>query len=193
MDELRQTTTRALCLIAITAVSLSGCADQATVEAEDLAIKAADASDRTPPLVQRLNPDTLAKSPAYSQLVVVDGPARMIYVGGQNAVDTQGQLVGKGDLAAQTTQVLNNVEAALTAGGAGIEDVVKWNIYIVQGQSVEQAFAVYQELWGSRIEEPSAVTGTIVAGLAVPGALIEVDAIAAVPWQRSQRAHRSQR
>ncbi len=48
--------------------------------------------------VQHLNPDGLHKNPAFSQAVVVSGSVRAIYVGGQNAVDASGQIVGKGDI-----------------------------------------------------------------------------------------------
>src|SRR5215510_15570329 len=98
--------------------------------------------------VQHLNPDGLHKNPAFSQAVVVAGITRTIYVGGQNAVDASGQLVGKGDLKIQTEQVLKNVEAALTAGGAKLEHVVKWNVYIVQGQSAQLGFEAFRRAWG---------------------------------------------
>ena len=80
--------------------------------------------------VQHLNPDSLHKNPAYSQAVVVTGNVRTVYVGGQNAVNAAGEIVGKGDIKAQTEQVLRNVEAALAAGGARLEHVIKWNVYI---------------------------------------------------------------
>ena len=47
--------------------------------------------------VHHLNPPTLHRNPAYSQAVAVSGGARTIYVGGQNAVDASGAIVGKGD------------------------------------------------------------------------------------------------
>jgi enamine deaminase RidA (YjgF/YER057c/UK114 family) len=75
--------------------------------------------------VQHLNPDGMHKNPAYSQAVVVAGNAKTVYVGGQNAVNASGQIVGKGDLEAQTEQVLRNVETALAASGAKLEHVVK--------------------------------------------------------------------
>ena len=56
------------------------------------------------PLVTRLNPEKMHRNPAYSQGVVVEGHARTIYVGGQNAVSPEGQVVGVGNLAAQTEQ-----------------------------------------------------------------------------------------
>jgi enamine deaminase RidA (YjgF/YER057c/UK114 family) len=130
--------------------------------------------------VQHLNPDGLHKNPAYSQAVVVAGNAKTIYVGGQNAVDASGQIVGKGDLEAQTEQVLRNVETALAAGGAKLEHVVKWNVYIVQGQSVLPGFDAFRRAWGDRPNPPT-LTALFVAGLANPDFLVEIDAIAVVP------------
>jgi len=48
--------------------------------------------------IEHLNPEGLHKNPAYSQAVAVAGPVKTVYVGGQNAVDSEGNLVGKGDL-----------------------------------------------------------------------------------------------
>ena len=50
---------------------------------------------------------------------------------GQNAVDTSGNVVGKGDVKVQSEQIFKNLETALAAGGAKLDDVVKWNIYVV--------------------------------------------------------------
>jgi len=96
--------------------------------------------------VQHLNPNGLHKNPAFSQAVVVEGQVRTFYIGGQNAVDSAGQVVGKGDLGVQTEQIFKNVEIALAAGGAGLEHIIKWSIYVVQGQSLQPAFAVFQRV-----------------------------------------------
>jgi len=130
--------------------------------------------------VQHLNPDSLHKNPAYSQAVVVTGNVRTVYVGGQNAVNAAGEIVGKGDIKAQTEQVLRNVEAALAAGGARLEHVIKWNVYIVQGQSLLPGFEAFQRAWGERPNPPT-VTGLFVAGLASPDFLVEIEAVAVVP------------
>ena len=90
--------------------------------------------------VQYLNPDGMHKNPAYSQAVVVSGAAKTIYVGGQNAVDASGAIIGKGDLKAQTEQVFKNLQLALEASGAQLENIVKWNVYVVQGQQMKQGF-----------------------------------------------------
>ena len=63
--------------------------------------------------------------PAFSNVAVVSGSVRTIYIGGQDAVDAEGNIVGIGDIAAQTEQVLRNLRTALAAAGAGPEHVVR--------------------------------------------------------------------
>jgi len=130
--------------------------------------------------VGHINPDSLSKNPAFTQVVTVTGPAKTIYIGGQDAVDASGAIVGKGDVKAQVEQVFRNIQTALHASGAGLEHIVKWNIYIVQGQPLRPAFEVSRQVWGSR-PNPPAITVMFVAGLANPDFLVEMDAIAVVP------------
>jgi enamine deaminase RidA (YjgF/YER057c/UK114 family) len=68
--------------------------------------------------VEFLNPDGLPRNPAFSNVAVVSGSVRTIYIGGQDAVDAEGNIVGIGDIAAQTEQVLRNLRTALAAAGA---------------------------------------------------------------------------
>ena len=68
--------------------------------------------------VKYINPDGLPKNPAFTNVVTVTGPVQTVYIGGQDAVDATGAIVGKGDLKAQTEQILKNIQAALAAGGA---------------------------------------------------------------------------
>jgi 2-iminobutanoate/2-iminopropanoate deaminase len=124
--------------------------------------------------ITHLNPDALFKSPAFSQAVSVEGAARTIYVGGQNGITANGELAGD-DLSSQTEQALRNVLEALRAGGASQANVVKLTIYIVEGQDVNVGYAASQKIWGS---QPTAISAAIVAGLGVPGALVEIDAVA---------------
>ena len=130
--------------------------------------------------VQHLSPDELSKNPAFTNVIVVTGNVKTVYVGGQDALDASGQIVGKGDIAQQTEQVLKNIETALRAAGASIEHVIKWNLYLVQGQPLEPGFAVFQRVWGRR-PNPPAISMMYVAGLANPDFLLEMDAIAVVP------------
>ena len=131
-------------------------------------------------IVQHLNPETLHQNPAFTNVVVVTGPVRMVYIGGQNAVDASGAIVGKGDIRAQTEQVFHNLQAALEAGGAQLEHVIKWNIYILHGQPLQPGLEVFQRVWGRR-PNPPAITGVMVAALANPDFLVEIDAVAVVP------------
>ena len=131
-------------------------------------------------LVEHLNPDTLSKNPAFTNLIAVSGNVKTLYIGGQDAVDASGAVVGKGDLKAQTEQVFKNLQAALAAGGATLENIVKWNIYVVQGQPLQPAFEVFQRVWGRRPNPPT-ITVLYVVGLANPDFLCEMDAIAIVP------------
>ena len=133
--------------------------------------------------VELLSPEGLHKNPAYSQLAVLEGNFRTIYIGGQNAVDKNGNLIGKGDIEAQAKQVLQNLETALQAGGGTFENVIKWNVYLLQGQSVEKAFKVFQGAIG-KLKTPPLVTGIFVAALANPDFLLEVEAIAVVPMDK---------
>ena len=132
--------------------------------------------------VQYINPDALNKNPAFSNVIIVTGSVKTVYIGGQDAVDASGTIIGKGDLKAQTEQVLKNIQAALAAAGAQAEHVIKWNLYIVQGQPLQAGYEAFQRVWGNRANPP-AITAMFVSGLAHPDFLVEMDAIAVVPEQ----------
>src|SRR5215212_6046733 len=100
-----------------------------------------NAAEPTAGSVRYVDPEGLHKNPAFTNVVVVEGPAKTVYVGGQDSVDASGNIVGKGDIAAQTEQVLANVRAALAAGGARPEHVIKWNLLVAEGQPLEAGFS----------------------------------------------------
>jgi enamine deaminase RidA (YjgF/YER057c/UK114 family) len=131
--------------------------------------------------VELLSPDGLVKNPAFSNVAIVSGPVRTIYVGGQDAVTAEGEVVGKGDLGAQSAQIYANIETALAAAGAGLEHVVKWNVFVVEGQDIAAGFAAFQRAWGDRESPPPLITFAFVKGLANPDFLAEMDVIAVVP------------
>lgn len=133
-----------------------------------------------PGRVEHINPAGMHRNPAFTQVVAVTGPAKTVYVGGQDAVNAQGIVVGEGDIAAQTEQVMANMQTALAAAGASLEHVVKWTLHIVAGQPLGPGFAVFQRVWGDRPNPPT-ITAAFVAALANPAFLVEMDAIAVVP------------
>jgi enamine deaminase RidA (YjgF/YER057c/UK114 family) len=128
--------------------------------------------------IQLLRPDGLVFSPAFSHVAVVPPGATTIYVGGQDSVDADGSLVGGDDVAAQSVRAVENVRTALAAAGATFADVVQWTVLFVDGVDLAAAYGAIAPLLAS--DEPPLVIAARVAGLGVPGALIEVSAIAAV-------------
>ena len=128
--------------------------------------------------IQRLRPEGLVASPAFSHVAVVPPGATTIYVGGQNGVDANGSLVGAGDAAMQSARALANAKTALAAAGATLSDVVQWTVLFVDGADIAAGYrAIAAELAS---DEPALVTAALVAGLGVPGALVEISAVAAV-------------
>lgn len=126
--------------------------------------------------IEHHNPDTLHRNPAFTQVVTVRGANALAFVGGQNAVDAAGNIVGD-TLAAQTEQALRNVLAALAAVNARQEHVVRLGIYLVQGQDAREAYAVAQRVWGAHA---TAITVLSVAALGNPRFLVEIEATAAI-------------
>src|SRR5690625_3275194 len=126
-----------------------------------------------------LRPSTLVDSPAFSHVAVIPPSATTIHVGGQNAVDSNGVLVGADDVAAQSKRALANVEAALAAADASLADVVSYTILFVDGIDVGAAYGAVAGTLDTG-GESALVTAAMVAGLAVPGALVEIAATAAV-------------
>jgi enamine deaminase RidA (YjgF/YER057c/UK114 family) len=124
-----------------------------------------------------LRPDGLVHSPAFTHVAVVPPGATTIYIGGQNAVDAEGALVGGDDVAEQTRQVMKNLHVALAAAGATVQDLVMMTILLVEDADLAAAYPVAAaELAGAA----PPVVAARVPGLGVPGALLEVSAVAAV-------------
>ena len=122
-------------------------------------------------------PEGLARPPTYTPVVAAHG-GRTIYVSGQVPVNAKGELVGKGDLAAQAEQAFRNVDAALKGAGATFADVVKITTFVV-GYKPEHRAVMHQvrSKYVSK-ENPPASTLLGVQALAVADYLIEVEAIA---------------
>ena len=129
--------------------------------------------------VEYLNPVGLPSNPAFTQAIVVEGSHRVVYVGGQNAVDQSGNIVGASDPRAQAQQIFRNLSLVLAAAGCGLEDVVKWTIYVTEPQAFAAGFQVFSQLWQGR-PHPPVVSAVQVAGLARPGFVMEIDAVAIV-------------
>ena len=130
--------------------------------------------------VRYINPDSLNNNPAFTNVVVVEGNVKTVHIGGQDAINASGEIVGKGDIVAQIEQILASLRGALAAGGARSEHIIKWNIYVVEGQSLQAGFAAFENAW-PQTPNPPAITMAFVSGLAHPDFLVEMDAVAVVP------------
>jgi enamine deaminase RidA (YjgF/YER057c/UK114 family) len=115
----------------------------------------------------------------YTHVVAIEDPRKLIFVSGQGALDDQLKLIAPGDVVGQAYATLAKVRRALEAAGATPADVVKMVTFVTD--ATDQQPQVRQ----ARIEffdgnPPSASTMVEVAGLPVPGMLIEIEVIAAV-------------
>ena len=126
-----------------------------------------------------LQPAGLSNPGGYSHVVTARG-GKTIYSAGQVAFDEAGQLVGAGDLRAQTRQVFENLKAALAAAGATFADVVKATIYVVNYQPSDRAAIVETRSEYFSKDKPPASTLVGVQALAAPGLLVEIEVVAVV-------------
>ncbi|MFO0622522.1 MAG: RidA family protein [Polyangia bacterium] len=108
----------------------------------------------------------------YSQAIVA---GNLVFCSGQIPLSPEtGQIVGAGDIAAQTEQVMKNLSAVLTAAGCGFEHVVRCTIYLASMSDFATVNGIYGRFFPSN---PPARTTIQAAGLP-RGALVEIDAIA---------------
>ena len=135
-------------------------------------------SDTAPTVVRFLNPASMPQSVGYTQMVEVTG-SKMLYLSGQIAFDTAGQIVGVGDLHAQTQQVFENLKGGLAAVGATFEHVVKLQLFLLDITQIQIVRDVRDRYVNTQL--PPASTAVEVRRLFRDELLIEIDAIAALP------------
>jgi reactive intermediate/imine deaminase len=111
-----------------------------------------------------------------------------VYVSGQASVDGQGRLVGAGDVVAQTRQVLDNMTRALAAAGATLADVVKVTVYLAHCADRPKVNEVRKAYFGAN-KPASTLIG--IGEFAIPGMLVEIEAIAVAPARRASRRRRT--
>jgi 2-iminobutanoate/2-iminopropanoate deaminase len=111
----------------------------------------------------------------YTDAVRAEGP--LLFVSGVVPVDAQGQLVGGDDVVAQTERVFANMREVLAAGGATLADVVKVTVFLTDIDDRPRINIVRERVFGTARPASTLVE---VTRLAVPGAKVEVEAIAVV-------------
>ena len=114
---------------------------------------------------------------AYSHVVTVTGPGKLIYTAGQLARDASGKIVGPGDMRAQLEQTFKNLDACLKAAGATWADVVKTNTFVTDYEAFSQHRDVRMRYLG--VATPTSTTIQI-SRLAQPEAMVEIELVAVV-------------
>ena len=119
---------------------------------------------------------------AYSLGISVS-PGKLVFIAGQVGVDSNGNLVGKGDAAAQTRQALENIGHVLAAAGAGFSDVVEFTTYVVGRSSIRGYLDGRGQVYPDIYPDGEFPTNTlsVVAGLVNEDLLVEIKAVAALP------------
>src|SRR4029453_12827531 len=98
----------------------------------------------------------------------------LMFVGGHTSIDTQGRLVGPGDIRAQTRHVLTTIETILALAGLGLDDVVKTTVMVTDWRHYD----AYNEVYRAFFTAPYPARSTVSGSLRMPGALIEIEGIA---------------
>jgi 2-iminobutanoate/2-iminopropanoate deaminase len=110
----------------------------------------------------------------YTDAVKAGG---LLFLSGIVPLDEEGKLLGE-DAAGQARQVFQNMELVLKAAGCGFEDVVKVTLFLLDVGDRAAINPVRQEFFGEARPASTLVEGS---ALAVPGALLEIEAVAAMP------------
>ena len=131
------------------------------------------------PSINRINPPELGTPPGYSQIVEASC-GRMIFIAGQTALDRDGNVVGKGDFAAQAAQVFQNLAIALKACGCTAANLVKLTVFLTNMDNLA-AYREARNRFFASVTPPAAPAVTLVEVSRLYGAdfLIEIEAIAA--------------
>ena len=127
-----------------------------------------------------INPPGLCPTYGWTHVVRQTG-GKTVYISGQVSIDEKGQVVGKGDMKAQTEQTFKNLAVALAAVGATFKDVVKTNLYVV-GLKPEHV-PLIREVRARYVDPAHPPVSTLVgiSALVGPDWLIEIEAVAALP------------
>ncbi len=113
----------------------------------------------------------------FSQAIKVEEAKGIVFVSGQGGINAEGDVVAKGDFKTQVRQAFENIKTVLEASGTTLKDVVKTNTYITDMRYMNDYIEVYSQYFK---EECPASTLVGVASLAIPGMMIEIEALAII-------------
>ena len=126
---------------------------------------------------KRINPWQWQDQFAFSQAIEVQGGSRVVYCAGQTSVDANGAPMHTGDMAAQISMALDNLETVLRAAGLTLANVVLLNYYTTDVNAFFAASpALMARLQAASIQPAGTLLG--ITALAFPGLLVEIEATA---------------
>ena len=123
-----------------------------------------------------VSPKGMAKATGYAYAIKKSGTP--VFISGQVALDANGNVVGEGDVAAQVEQVFQNLKSVVEGCGGSFADIVKINIYATS-PAQRPAIAAARERWFPDGQYPAS-TYVVVAALAAPVFLVEIEAVAMI-------------
>ncbi len=128
-----------------------------------------------------LNPPALARPSGFNHGLVVDC-GRLLFLSGQPGLNSEGRIGAPGDLVAQFSRALGNLQVVVEAAGASLTDVVKLTIYVKDKDEYKKERQALGTVWRSFFGHYyPAVTLIEVSDLFDDEALVEIDGIAAMP------------
>ena len=125
-----------------------------------------------------VNPTQIHPPPGYSHIAKATG-ARLAFVAGQASIDREFNIVGVGDLEAQTHQVMTNLNHALDELEATWEDVVRAAVYTTEPAEYETIGRAMTEGMGGAVPPAQVLVG--ITSLALPELLIEIELVVSLP------------
>jgi enamine deaminase RidA (YjgF/YER057c/UK114 family) len=128
-----------------------------------------------------VQPDGWKAPKGYANGVSVSGASKLVFVAGQVAWNANQELVGANDFAAQFAQALANVASVVRAAGGEPQHVVRMTVYVTDKRlylgAIKDVGAAWRTVFGKHFPAMALVE---VSGLVEPGALVEIEATAAI-------------
>ena len=123
--------------------------------------------------IKFINPDAIHQPTGYTH---VTKAGNQVFIAGQIAIGRNGEVVGIGDIEAQTRQALANLDEAVKAAGGTRKDIAAIRVYMVNRDDLPGMRAARGNFW----ETPPASTLLFISGLVRPELLIEIEAVAVI-------------
>ncbi len=125
--------------------------------------------------IQRINPEGMTQPTAYTHVVRHDN---LLFLSGQVSSDSEGNVIGEGDMGAQVRQVLENMKTVLASQGADFSDIVKITIYTTDIDAYIKTGDIRREYWTGGAPASTLVQ---IDRLARPAFLVEIESTAIAP------------